>query len=210
MLALSVLTMIAGTVGGLMQRKLKRVLAYSSVNATGYLLLVLSTNNIFGLASFFYYLILYVIAIFSVFVISSQIVIDNRSFISFIDDFENFYKTNKALSFLLSSFFFSLAGIPPFLGFFGKFEILGSLFFSGYLSAFLAILIVSIISFLYYARIIKAVYTKKLGNVHYLENFSFFNVVVIVFCFTLLLLGIVSSGSVHFFSQLLVFHLVSV
>lgn len=209
-MAISVLTMVAGTVGGLMQRKLKRVLAYSSINATGYLLLVLSTNNLFGLASFFYYLTLYVIAVFAVFVISSQIVVGQRFFISFIDDFENFYRTNRALSFLLSSFFFSLAGIPPFIGFFGKFEILGSLFFSGYLSAFLALLVVSIVSFLYYARIIKSVYTKSLGKVNYIENFSLFNATVIVSCFTVLLLGIVSSGALHLFSQLLVLHLVSV
>jgi NADH:ubiquinone oxidoreductase subunit 2 (subunit N) len=209
-MAIAILTMLSGAIGGLMQRTLKRVIAYSSVTATGYFLLILSCNNFYGLVSFFVFLVTYAIALFAVFVFISQPVLHGKSFISFFDDLENYYKTNKVISFMLSSFFFSLGGIPPFIGFIGKFEMLGSLFFNGYFAAFLAFLIISTISFLYYARIVKALYTKDINTFLYIENFSFFNSVVIVFCFLFLLIGFFYSGSLHLFAQLLVFNLVSV
>lgn len=207
-IAFSILSMVAGAIGGLMQRKLKRVIAYSSVTATGYLLLVISSNSVDSLISFFVFFITYMVALFGIFIILSQILLNGRSFISFFGDFENFYKTNKAISFLLSSFFFSLGGVPPFAGFVGKFEMLGSLFFNGYFSAFLAFLIISTISFLYYARIVKSVYTKDYNKFFYFENFSFFNAVIVSFCFIFLLMGLFYNGSLYFFSQLLVFNLI--
>jgi NADH-quinone oxidoreductase subunit N len=209
-IAIAVLTMISGAVGGLMQRSLKRVIAYSSVTATGYFLLILSCNSFSGLVSFFVFLITYVLTLFAVFVFISQPVLHGKSFISFFDDLENYYKINKLISFMLSAFFFSLGGIPPFIGFIGKFEMLGSLFFKGYLSAFLAFLIVSTVSFLYYARIVKVLYTKDINRFFFIENFSFFNSVVMVFCFFLLLVGFFFNGSLYLFSQLLVFNLISV
>jgi len=161
----SVTSIFVGSFGGLEQRKLKTLLAYSSIGHTGYLLLSLSTGNVEGLQMLFYYLFIYMLSglcFWSIYL--------------FLKQKENFYfnKSNKELgdllllkeanpmlALILSIVLFSIAGIPPMVGFLAKVGIFSVVIKSStYLIAVLSILF-SVISTFYYIRLIKILYFEN-------------------------------------------------
>lgn len=128
----SVLSLVFGLLGGLLQKKIKKLIAYSSVTSIGFLLLNLYSDSIEATISSFLYLITYVFTLLGVFVLLSGLLVNKKKFISFDVELANFFNINKNLAFCFSILFFSLGGIPPFYGFIGKFEILNSLILKEY------------------------------------------------------------------------------
>jgi NADH:ubiquinone oxidoreductase subunit 2 (subunit N) len=119
--ALAVLSIFVGSLGGLEQRKLKTLLAYSSISHTGYLLLAFSTGNIEGLQMMFYYLSIYMIsglAFWAVylFLINKDDVYFNKNNKE-LGDLVLLKESNPMLAFILTMTLFSIAGIPPLVGF---------------------------------------------------------------------------------------------
>lgn len=202
-------TMFVGAINGVVQKQLKRLIAYGSVTVSGFLLVVLSEFSLYAIFAFFFYLILYVITIFAVISIVCHLQLNSRSYINFIDELENFHILNRPLSFLIAVFFFSLAGIPPFLGFVGKFELLMSIFFSNGMQLFLFALIISIISFYYYVLIVKTVYKKNIKNSFCLAKFGYFNTLVLVSCFLFIITGLVFNSTIYSIVQLIILNLIS-
>ena len=162
---LAVLSVFVGSVGGLEQRKLKTLLAYSSISHTGYLLLSFSTGNIEGMQMMFYYLVIYMISglcFWSVYLFLRQ----NRS--SYFNksnkelgDLVLLKESNPMLALILAMTLFSIAGIPPIVGFLAKLGIfLVVVKSSAYLIAVLSILF-SVISTFYYIRLIKILYFEN-------------------------------------------------
>ena len=162
---LSVTSVFIGALGGLEQRKLKTLLAYSSVGHTGYLLLAFSTGNIEGVQMMFYYLAIYMISglcFWSVYLFLKQ----KRSFYfnksnKELGDLVLLKESNPMLALILSITLFSIAGIPPIVGFLAKVGIfLTVVKSSAYLVAVLSILF-SVISTFYYIRLIKILYFEN-------------------------------------------------
>ena len=162
---LAVLSIFVGSLGGLEQRKLKTLLAYSSISHTGYLLLSFSTGNFEGMQMMFYYLVIYMIsglAFWSVYLFLRQ----KRN--SYFDksnkelgDLVLLNESNPMLAFILAMTLFSIAGIPPIVGFLAKIGIfLVVVKSSVYLIAVLSILF-SVISTFYYIRLIKILYFEN-------------------------------------------------
>jgi len=179
----SVLSLVFGTIGGLLQKKIKRLMAYSSVTATGYILLILCSNNFFSLSSSFFFLFSYFLGVIGVFISISGIVINKNSFLNFSTDLTNFFNSNKLLSFFIACFFFSLGGIPPFFGFLGKLEILGSLVSSHSYYLFFFFFFISTLSFLYYGRIVKYIYSRNVSFFHFSTSYSYIVSLFLFFIF---------------------------
>ena len=112
----SVLSIIIGTIAALNQTKIKRLIAYSGITNFGFILLGASLNNSLGAEITFFYLFIYILSNFFLILI---IKICNNNYI-YIIELSNIYYRNKILSVILVVFIFSVAGIPPFLGFLNK------------------------------------------------------------------------------------------
>ncbi len=153
---LSVLTMFVGNLFAIRQNNLKRFLAFSSITQMGFILVGISGNSQMGSASVIYFLLIYIFSNLGAFgVIAFVSAITNKEN---MDDYKNFYKTNPFLSWVLTISLFSLAGIPPTAGFFGKFFLIMAGAGKGnYLFITIAALNM-IISLYYYLKVVKAIF----------------------------------------------------
>jgi len=153
---LSVLTMFVGNLFALRQNNLKRFLAFSSITQMGFILVGISGNSQMGSASVIYFLLIYIFSNLGAFgVIAFVSAITGKEN---MDDYKGFYKTNPFLSWVLTISLFSLAGIPPTAGFFGKFFLIMAGAGKGnYLLITIAALNM-IISLYYYLKVVKAIF----------------------------------------------------
>jgi NADH-ubiquinone oxidoreductase chain 2 len=184
------LSLIIGSLLGLAQIKIKRLLAYSTISHIGFILLALAVNTEQSIDSFIFYIIQYTITNLNIFLVilgltyclpSSEgaatlrpglslckavgvaklgINKGNKD-ISFISEFKGLFFSNPLLSLSLAVSLFSMAGIPPLIGFFSKQLVLYSALQNGYYFISVLAIIVSVISCSYYLQIIKILLTKS-------------------------------------------------
>ena len=159
---ISVLTMIIGNLFALRQQNMKRFLAFSSIAQVGFILIGITGQSSEGSASVIYFVLVYIFSNLAAFgvinLISATTGREN------VDDYKGFYKTNPRLSWVLAIALFSLGGIPPTAGFFGKFFLLLAGAGKGnYLLISIAALNM-VISLYYYLRIIKAMFMDANEN----------------------------------------------
>ncbi len=156
---LSLLTIVTGNLFAIRQENFKRFLAFSSIAQVGFILVGISGSSQFGTASVVYFVLIYVFSNLAAFgVVALVSALTGRESIS---DYKGFYKTNPVLSWILTIALFSLAGVPPTAGFFGKFFLL---FAGAGKGNFLFISIAAlnmIISFYYYLRIVRAIFMDE-------------------------------------------------
>jgi NADH-quinone oxidoreductase subunit N len=143
----------------LRQQNLKRLMAFSSISQAGYIMLGVISGSAQGMTSLVYYVLIYMFANLAVFTVITIVALRAGKFT--LEDYNGLYTTNPKLAFLMTLALFSLAGIPPFAGFFSKFFIFAAAFQSGFhLLVFIA-LINTILSLYYYLKIVKAMYINK-------------------------------------------------
>nr|BCQ06516.1 NADH dehydrogenase subunit 2 [Nitzschia putrida] len=161
----AVLSVFVGSIGGLEQRKLKTLLAYSSISHTGYLLLSFSTGNIEGVQMMFYYLVIYMVSGLCFWAVYLFLIQKRTSYFNKtnkeLGDLVLLNESNPMLALIMAITLFSMAGIPPIVGFLAKVGIfLVVVKSSAYLVALLSILF-SVISTFYYIRVIKILYFEN-------------------------------------------------
>ena len=143
----------------LRQQNLKRFLAFSSISQAGYLMLGVIGGSATGMTALVYYVLVYLAANLAAFGVIS--IIEQKSGKIEIADYNGLYQTNPRLAFILTLALFSLAGIPPFAGFFSKFFIFMAAFESGFHVLVFIALINTVISLYYYLLIVKAMYINS-------------------------------------------------
>ena len=158
----SILSFIIGSFGAIKQTNLKRIMAYSSIGHVGFMLVVFAKININAFYSFYFYAIIYGFLTIAVFSFLMLIKNKNSKDKYDISNLAGFSKTYPVLALLFASLMFSLAGIPPVIGFFSKFYILNSIIsaskgFYDYLLP-ISMIIYSAIAAFYYLRIVKIMY----------------------------------------------------
>ncbi len=185
-LALS--TMTIGNLFALRQQNIKRLLAFSSIAQAGFILLGIMGANGKGMASVVYFIIIYIFTNLGAFGVVTAI--SNASGKENINDYNGLYKTNPRLSLLMMLALFSLAGIPPVAGFFGKFFLFMSAASKGYYMLILIAVLNATISLFYYLRVVKAMFIDK--NEDPIPGFksSFSTRISLIICLT----GIVAVG----------------
>lgn len=153
---LSLLTMLIGNLFAIRQNNFKRFLAFSSIAQVGFILVGISGSSQAGAASVVYFVLIYVFSNLAAFGVVA--VVHAATEKEDISDYKAFYKTNPVLSWVLTIALFSLAGVPPTAGFFGKYFLLFAGAAKGnYLLISLAALNL-VISFYYYLRIVKVIF----------------------------------------------------
>jgi len=155
-----VLSVLVGTFLALKQKRLKKLLVYSSISHVGFMLLGFSTGTLLGITAVFYYMIFYIITGFLVWGILSLFYHDNKGSL-YLTDFAALIKTNPALALAFALSFFSLAGIPPLVGFSMKFFIFSAAMEANLYGVSLLIILLSVIGSFYYLRFIKIIFFEK-------------------------------------------------
>ena len=156
---LSLATMIVGNLFALRQQNIKRFLAFSSIAQVGFILIGMTGNDAFGNSSVTYFVLIYVFSNLAAFGVAS--VISSHTGKENIDDYKGLYQTNPFLSWTLALALFSLAGIPPTAGFFGKlFLITAGASKGNYWFITMAALNL-VVSLYYYLRVVRAIFMDK-------------------------------------------------
>ena len=158
----AVLTMTIGNLFAIRQQNLKRFLAFSSISQAGYILLGLIGGNQLGMASVIYYVLVYIFSNLAVFGVVAAI--SNARGKENIDEYNGLYHSNPGLSLIMLLGLFSLAGIPPFAGFFGKFFLFTAAAEKGFYLLVTIALLNTIISLYYYLLVVKAMFINKSDN----------------------------------------------
>jgi len=202
----SLLSLIIGTIVGLAQTRIKRLLAYSTISHIGFMLLALSVNTEESIDSLIFYILQYTITNLNAFLIiialsytfvsgyqtnravgsaatngsfheattnlpassflinlsSTRKALNKTNFdIKFISELKSQYELNPLLSLSLTICLFSMAGIPPLIGFFSKQFVLYAAIQNGYYFMSIVAIIVSVISASYYLKIIRVLHTSS-------------------------------------------------
>jgi NADH-quinone oxidoreductase subunit N len=158
----SILTMTIGNLFALRQQNLKRFLAFSSISQAGYILLGIIGGNELGMTSVIYYVLVYIFSNLGAFGVVAAV--SNATGKENMDDYNGLYRTNPGLSLIMTLALFSLAGIPPVAGFFGKFFLFAAAAEKGYYLLVLIAVLNTIISLFYYLLVVKAMFINKNEN----------------------------------------------
>ncbi len=154
------ISLLVGVYGAITQKVIKRLLAFSSINHIGFMLLGIMSYQFMSEGTLFFYLIIYLITTFGIFAVLLNLRTVEGEFtkISQLNGLR-FISNSKSISMLV--FFFSLAGIPPFAGFFAKFFILSASITDGFFFLSIVAVLSSVIAAFYYLTIIKNMFFNK-------------------------------------------------
>lgn len=204
LLIVALVSIIVGSVGGLKQRKLKSLLAYSSISNMGLILISLSSGNFEGIKAIFYYFIIYILSGLAMWSIVLILRLKRKN--SFekhnkdLGDFSLLKESNVLLAYAAVITLFTIAGIPPTVGFLAKINIFLSLTTSSLYFIALISILATVISTFYYIRILKIIFFESIlvGKLFYPINSK--NIIVCNFLFFLLLFLFISPELISLFS----------
>ena len=184
---IAVISVIVGSIGAIEQKKLKSLLAYSSISHMGYMLISFSTGTLEGVQSLLAYMFIYMLAsscLWSIFLLlrvkSPE---TKKKHNKDLSDLSGILKTNRIIALIFSTVLFSIAGFPPLIGFLTKMNIfLSCMESSMYFVAVISILS-SVISTFYYIRIIKILCfeNKPVGRLYHAMPYHATFIVVLLF-----------------------------
>ncbi len=166
--ATSILTMTIGNLFAIRQQNLKRFLAFSSIAQAGFIMLGVINASALGMATVIYFMVVYVFSNLAAFGVIQTV--GHASGKVTIDDYNGLYKTNPQLSLVMMLALFSLAGIPPLAGFFGKFFLFTAVAESGFYVLLMIAVLNTVISLYYYLLVVKAMFINT--NEHPIASFK--------------------------------------
>ncbi len=192
----AVFTMVVGNIAAIAQKSIKRMLAYSSIAHAGYALVGVVAaygGDKLAVSSVIYYLFAYMFMNLGAFGVLAYLSRDGKECETF-DDISGLWRKRPYLALALGVFMFSLAGIPPTLGFFAKYRLfLSAVQADFYWLAVIGILS-SVVSAYYYLRVLVYAYMKEETTTFPSYKFAS-SVVLIVLCIGTLVLGVFPFGS---------------
>ena len=155
--SLAVLSIILGNLAAIMQTNIKRMLAYSTISHMGFVMLGLLPGSPFGFGAAMYYVIVYGImsvAAFGMVILLSAKGIEAEQ----IDDFKGLNQRNPFYAAIMGLVMFSMAGVPPMVGFFAKLMVLQAVVEAGMIWLAVTAVVFAVIGAFYYLRVIKFMY----------------------------------------------------
>ena len=170
LLICSLLSLIIGTVVGLAQFRIKRLFAYSTISHVGFMLLALAVSGQESIDAFLFYLIQYSLTSLNSFFIllAFGYLIHSRQTthtgstqnndVQFISQLSGQFRQNPILALSMAVCLFSMAGIPPLMGFFAKYAVLYTAIHNGYYFITLVAILASVVSAAYYLRVVRVLY----------------------------------------------------
>jgi NADH-quinone oxidoreductase subunit N len=193
-IVLAVLSMIIGAVGALTQTNIKRLMAYSSIANMGYALVALAAGGVGGVTGMLIFMSIYMITVIGTFAAILQMRTPD-GMVEQISDLGGLSNSNRSLAMIFTMLMFSLAGIPFFMGFFGKWYAFAPAFNSGLAWLVVVALLSSVIGAFYYLRVIKTIWFDDQAQsfVKAPRSLSFLSTVSALMVFPILLLPFVAA-----------------
>ncbi len=179
------ITMVGGNITAVYQNNLKRMLAYSSIAHTGYLLLAVAAINQLSKPAMLFYLAAYSIASLGMFTLVNRMGNEQQ-----LDKLKGFAQAYPFYAGLITLLTLSMAGIPPLAGFFGKYYVFLSAIRSDLIWPVIVAIIASLIGVYYYFRIVYNMYGKPSASAHAVTLTAFDKTAIILTALLTLLLGI--------------------
>jgi NADH-ubiquinone oxidoreductase chain 2 len=175
LLVCAFLSLVIGTVVGLGQYRLKRLFAYSTISHVGFLLLALAISSEESVNAFLFYIVQYSLTNVDAFfvILAFGYMINNNANpafkghaqlagdtydIQFISQLRGQFRANPVLGLSLAICLFSMAGVPPLVGFFGKYTVLYTAIHNGYMFLAIVAILASVVSAVYYLRVIRVIH----------------------------------------------------
>ncbi len=190
LIILSITSMIIGSLGALLQTDLKRLMAYSTINHIGFILMGLIPGSEEGITAICIYLIFYITMNLGIFLFILNMQRDQIN-VSSIKDLSGLYRSQPLMAGCLAIILFSMAGIPPMAGFIGKLIILNIVIDNNLFFLAVIAVLTSVIAAFYYIRLIKSIFfdepIEDLDNItnnqskYLLCGFAFFNLTVVFY-----------------------------
>lgn len=197
----AILSLVIGSIAAIYQLKIKRLLTYSMITNTGYLLFGLALGDVSAIYVTLFYFISYVFIMLGLFfcflLLTSN---SNNLLVKKINTLINLFEINPALAFSLFLLLFSIAGVPPLLGFYSKFFLFLYALKLKYYWLTILFVIFSVISVFYYIRLVKLMYFNRSGG------WLFFKTPPFSMCFIVSLITIINL--IFFVNPNLVFKLI--
>jgi NADH-quinone oxidoreductase subunit N len=189
---LSITTMVVGNLFALRQKNMKRFLAFSSITQAGFMMLGFMNSGPLGMNAIVYFMLIYGFSNLAIFGVLS--VVHNATGQESMDDLNGFYKTNPKLSIIMLVSLFSLAGIPPVAGFFGKFFLFTTAASAGMYILVLVAVLNATVSLFYYLLVVKAMFINKNDAPIAKLSSTFYEKLAFTLCLTgILVIGFASS-----------------
>ncbi len=186
------ITILVGNIFALRQQNLKRFFAFSSIAQVGYLLIAISSASQIGVASVVYFILIYVFTNLAAFAVVS--IVSSNTGCETLNDYKGLYNSNPTLALVLSLALFSLAGVPPTAGFFGKLFLLTTGAQTGIWWLIIFASLNLMVSLYYYLRIVRTMFTENSHEPMKKISLSATSVAAIVICVTgILMLGFLSK-----------------
>ena len=163
------ISLLVGVYGAITQKIIKRLLAFSSINHIGFMLLAIMSYQYMSEGTIFFYLIIYLITTFGVF----SVILNLRTSegeITLLTGLNGLKASSRSKAISMLVFLFSLAGIPPFAGFFAKFFILSASINEGFYILSVIAVISSVIAAFYYLSVIKNMFFNESETELLLDN----------------------------------------
>ncbi|OYY79351.1 MAG: NADH-quinone oxidoreductase subunit N [Sphingomonas sp. 28-62-20] len=154
-------SIILGAAGAIGQTNIKRLLAYSSINNVGFILVGLAAGTQKGVAAVLFYLVVYVVMTLGSFLVVLQMRDGNGQPIERMDSLSGLSRTRPGLALAMAIFMFSLAGIPPMLGFNAKLAVFDAAVSAGLFPLAVIGFVASVIGAYYYLRVVKIMYLDE-------------------------------------------------
>jgi len=187
----AVATMFIGNLFALRQQNMKRFLAFSSVAQAGFMLLGIIDGAAFGATSVVYFVLVYLFSNLGAFGVVQAIF--HKTGKENMDDYNGLYRTNPMLSMVMMLALFSLAGIPPVAGFFGKFFLFTASAGKGYFVLVFIAVVNATISLYYYLKVVRAMFLRQSEKpIPYFKNDVFMKLGLALSAVGILVLGLYS------------------
>jgi len=154
---LAIASLAIGNLTAIVQTSIKRMLAYSTISHMGFLLLGVLAGDLNGYGSAMFYVVVYVLMSLAAF--GMVLLLSREGFeADMLDDFKGLNQRSPWYAFLMLLTMFSMAGVPPTVGFYAKLSVLQAAFSAGYVGLTIVAVLFSLIGAFYYLRVVKLMY----------------------------------------------------
>ena len=200
-LVLGLLSIFVGAFGALLQKNIKRLMAYSAISNIGYIFLALSLGSQLGLEASLIYITVYSISAIGVFTFILSMEKDNIM-LDEIASFSGLSKSNPFYAVCLSILLLSMAGLPPLAGFIAKFYVFKAVVISGYMWIAVIGIIGSVISAYYYLNIIKVMYLDDLEESFTIDSKVSMKIILFISSLSILTFIIYADNFIDFMTYI--------
>lgn len=193
LLVMSVMSIVIGNVTAIAQTNIKRMLAYSTISHIGFVLLGLMSASINGFASALFYISSYVLMSLAGF--GMILLLSRKGFeAEKLEDLKGLNQRSPWLAFLMLIVMFSMAGVPPTLGFYAKFAVLQAALQAGFVWVVVFAVLMAVVGAFYYLRVIKLMYFDEPIDHHPINAPRDMRAVLSVNAFALLVIGLMPQS----------------